>query len=83
MALHGGFLDVTASTAATNTTWMKKARDKTILIADDDPGHLLLAEATLAGAGFRVVTAQDGEAAVGEFQRTQPDCVILDVESYA
>lgn len=73
-------MDVTASTVATNTTWMNKDRDKTILIADDDPGHLLLAEATLAGAGFRVVTAQDGEAAVGEFERTQPDCVILDVE---
>jgi predicted signal transduction protein with EAL and GGDEF domain/DNA-binding response OmpR family regulator len=59
---------------------MKKARDKTILVADDDPAHLLLAEAALAGAGFLVVTARDGEEAIGEFARVQPDCVVLDVQ---
>ena len=32
----------------------------TILIADDDPAHLLLAEAALGGAGFVVHTANDG-----------------------
>jgi EAL domain-containing protein (putative c-di-GMP-specific phosphodiesterase class I)/DNA-binding response OmpR family regulator/GGDEF domain-containing protein len=51
----------------------------TILIADDDPAHLLLAEAALGGAGFVVHTANDGEEAVAQFEPTQPDCVILDV----
>ncbi|MBK7904641.1 MAG: EAL domain-containing protein [Proteobacteria bacterium] len=51
----------------------------TILIADDDPSHLLLAEAALGGAGFVVHTANDGEEAVRQFEPTQPDCVILDV----
>jgi EAL domain-containing protein (putative c-di-GMP-specific phosphodiesterase class I)/CheY-like chemotaxis protein len=51
----------------------------TILIADDDPAHLLLAEAALGGAGFVVHTANDGEEAVRQFEPTQPDCVILDV----
>ena len=58
---------------------MSKRRDTTILIADDDPGHLLLAEAALAGAGFLVHTAGDGDEALREFARRQPDCVILDV----
>ena len=51
----------------------------TILIADDDPSHLLLAEAALGGAGFVVHTVNDGEEAVRQFEPTQPDCVILDV----
>jgi EAL domain-containing protein (putative c-di-GMP-specific phosphodiesterase class I)/DNA-binding response OmpR family regulator/GGDEF domain-containing protein len=52
---------------------------KTILIADDDPSHLLLAEASLAGAGFLVHTAADGEEAVQQYGVVKPDCVILDV----
>ncbi len=51
----------------------------TILIADDDPSHLLLAEASLGGAGFVVHTANDGEEALQQFESTRPDCVILDV----
>jgi diguanylate cyclase (GGDEF)-like protein len=55
------------------------ATETTILIADDDPSHLLLAEAALAGAGFLVHTASDGEEAVRRFGEVGPDCVILDV----
>jgi CheY-like chemotaxis protein len=51
----------------------------TVLIADDDPSHLLLAEAALAGAGFLVHTAADGEEAVRRFSEVKPDIVILDV----
>ena len=58
---------------------MDPTRITTILIADDDPAHLLLAEAALGGAGFVVHTASDGEEAVRQFESTQPDCVILDV----
>jgi EAL domain-containing protein (putative c-di-GMP-specific phosphodiesterase class I)/DNA-binding response OmpR family regulator/GGDEF domain-containing protein len=58
---------------------MEPTQITTILIADDDPSHLLLAEAALGGAGFVVHTANDGEEAVEQFGPTQPDCVILDV----
>ena len=51
----------------------------TILMADDDPAHLLLAEAALAGAGFMLQTAADGREAVERFAEVRPDCVILDV----
>ena len=58
---------------------MSTFRAKTILIADDDPSHLLLTEAALAGAGYVVVTAADGAQAVEEFARCRPGLVILDV----
>jgi EAL domain-containing protein (putative c-di-GMP-specific phosphodiesterase class I)/DNA-binding response OmpR family regulator/GGDEF domain-containing protein len=58
---------------------MDPTRITTLLIADDDPAHLLLAEAALGGAGFVVHTASDGEEAVRQFELTRPDCVILDV----
>jgi len=51
----------------------------TLLIADDDPSHLMLAEAALAGAGFIVHTAADGAEAVQRFSAVRPDLVILDV----
>jgi EAL domain-containing protein (putative c-di-GMP-specific phosphodiesterase class I)/DNA-binding response OmpR family regulator/GGDEF domain-containing protein len=52
----------------------------TILIADDDPSVLLLAEAALAGAGFMVHTAADGAEALQRFAEVVPDIVILDVD---
>jgi EAL domain-containing protein (putative c-di-GMP-specific phosphodiesterase class I)/DNA-binding response OmpR family regulator/GGDEF domain-containing protein len=58
---------------------MRTFRAKTILIADDDQGHLLLTEAALAGAGYVVITAADGALAVEEFARSRPGLVILDV----
>jgi EAL domain-containing protein (putative c-di-GMP-specific phosphodiesterase class I)/PleD family two-component response regulator len=51
----------------------------TILIADDDPSHLMLTEAALAGAGFLVHAVGDGEQAVQQFAIVKPDCVVLDV----
>ncbi len=52
---------------------------QTILIADDDPSQLMLAEAALAGAGLLVHTVTDGDEAVQQFASVQPACVILDV----
>jgi len=59
---------------------MNEIAATTILIADDDPSALLLAEAALAGAGFLVHTAADGEEALHRFAEIVPDIVILDVE---
>jgi len=58
---------------------MDQPAAKTVLIADDDPAQLLLVEAALSGAGFLVVTAVDGAAAVESYANSPTDCVILDV----
>ena len=58
---------------------MNQTVPTTILIADDDPSHLMLAEAALAGAGFVVHTACDGQEAVERFPGVKPDVVVLDV----
>jgi EAL domain-containing protein (putative c-di-GMP-specific phosphodiesterase class I)/PleD family two-component response regulator len=58
---------------------MNDSHDTTILMADDDPAHLMLAEAALAGAGFMVHTVGDGADAVTQFEQVKPDIVILDV----
>ena len=58
---------------------MNQTVTTTILIADDDPSHLMLAEAALAGAGFVVHTASDGQEAVERVPGVKPDVVILDV----
>jgi predicted signal transduction protein with EAL and GGDEF domain/DNA-binding NarL/FixJ family response regulator len=59
---------------------MSRSKTTTILMADDDPSHLMLTEAALAGAGFMVHTASDGAEAVERFAELNPDCVVLDVQ---
>src|ERR1700687_3257041 len=51
----------------------------TILIADDHESSLLGLEGLLLMEGYKVVTARDGEMALAEFGRAQPDLVLLDV----
>ena len=51
----------------------------TILIADDHESSLLGLEGLLLLEGYKVVTARDGEMALLEFGRAQPDLVLLDV----
>lgn len=50
-----------------------------ILVADDDPDILALARFSLADCGYEVVTAVDGEEALGLALALRPDVVILDV----
>jgi predicted signal transduction protein with EAL and GGDEF domain/DNA-binding response OmpR family regulator len=59
---------------------MTRSKTTTILMADDDPSHLMLTEAALAGAGFMVHTANDGAEAVQRYGELNPDCVVLDVQ---
>jgi DNA-binding response OmpR family regulator len=49
-----------------------------VFVADDDPLLLGLLEHKLAGAGFRVESAADGQAALEGVRRSRPDCVVLD-----
>jgi putative two-component system response regulator len=51
----------------------------TILIADDHESSRVGLEGLLSLEGYNVVTASDGENALAEFKRKQPDLLLLDV----
>ena len=51
---------------------------ETILVADDDPAIVMLLRATLESDGFRVVTANDGNAALDLARAERPALLLLD-----
>lgn len=53
---------------------------RTVLVVDDNPHNRALAGATLEDAGYNVVFAEDGEAAIAVFERVQPQCILLDIQ---
>lgn len=50
-----------------------------ILVVDDEPDVLELVEFNLRKAGFDVLLAEDGEAALRRIEAEQPDAVVLDL----
>ncbi len=50
-----------------------------ILVVDDEPDALDLIQFNLKGAGYDVVTADDGAEAIKKARSTQPALVVLDV----
>jgi two-component system, OmpR family, alkaline phosphatase synthesis response regulator PhoP len=50
-----------------------------VLIADDEPDILEILKYNLAGQGYEVITAKDGDEALEKARRTLPDLVVLDV----
>lgn len=52
---------------------------RTVLIVDDEPEILRILRDYLERAGFAVLTAADGEAAVATAHRHRPDLVLLDL----
>jgi len=52
---------------------------ETILVVDDEPKIVKTARAYLETAGFRVVTADDGQMALTVYRREKPSLVILDL----
>lgn len=52
---------------------------KTILVVDDEPKMVKLARDYLAQAGYNVVTASDGAAAVSASRTAKPDLIVLDL----
>ena len=52
---------------------------KLILVIDDGPEQRRFLERTLSAAGYRVVTAPDGQAGTAAAHSLLPDLVILDV----
>jgi len=55
-----------------------RARGETILVADDDPAIVMLLRASLESDGFRVVTADDGMAALDLARVERPALMLLD-----
>src|SRR3954467_4601810 len=53
-------------------------KDK-ILVVDEEPDALDLIQFNLKGAGYDVVTADDGTEAIKKARTTQPSLVVLDV----
>ncbi len=51
----------------------------TILLVDDEPKIVTIAEDYLRQAGFEVIVARDGEAAVAMGRAQRPDLVVLDL----
>jgi two-component system, OmpR family, alkaline phosphatase synthesis response regulator PhoP len=52
---------------------------KTILVVEDEPGIRLSLSDELESAGYRVVTAENGEKALAAAAREKPDLIILDI----
>ena len=52
---------------------------KTVLIVDDEPAIVRVVRDYLERAGFRVVSAGDGDEALRAFRQHHPDLVILDL----
>jgi two-component system, OmpR family, alkaline phosphatase synthesis response regulator PhoP len=52
---------------------------KTILVVDDEPKIAALARDYLEHAGYAVVVASDGKAALDQVRRSRPDLVVLDL----
>jgi PAS domain S-box-containing protein len=50
-----------------------------LLVVDDDPLQCKLAQVWLAGAGFEVITADDGAAALALARRERPVVIVSDV----
>ena len=50
-----------------------------ILVVDDEEEYRALTEGVLAGAGFSVTTAANGEDGIAAYARVKPDLVLLDV----
>jgi len=58
---------------------MSSPGEKTILVVDDEPDVVIYLKTILEDAGFRVVTASDGNEALEQVKRQKPDFISLDL----
>jgi len=58
----------------------RPARQRTVLVTDDDPAMRELFEEFFVAKGYQVRSAVDGAAAVREMTRQAPDVVLLDID---
>ena len=52
---------------------------RTVLLVDDEPNIVLSLQFLIEQAGYHVLVARDGEAALKAVEEHQPDLVLLDV----
>ncbi len=52
---------------------------KKILIADDEPDILEILQFNLQAEGYNVITAKNGDEAIDQAKKHQPDLIILDI----
>ncbi len=55
------------------------ARQKLVLLVDDEPSIRILLSAVLEQAGYRVIVAEDGFVALRRIQESKPDLVVTDL----
>jgi len=53
--------------------------DKKILVVDDTKSYLFIISETLRGAGFAVITAENGEEGLVAVAEEKPDLILLDI----
>jgi CheY-like chemotaxis protein len=53
---------------------------KTVLVVDDDPHVRELVVVVLEGAGYRVLTAGEGQEALAKVQEEMPGVILLDMK---
>ena len=53
--------------------------EKTVLVVDDEPDVVVFLSTLLGDAGYRVITASDGEQAGQLVQQRAPDLITLDI----
>jgi len=53
---------------------------QTVLVVDDDATNVVLLRHALQGAGYRVITAHDGQEAIPLTESEQPDLILMDIE---
>lgn len=58
---------------------MARAHDKTVLVVEDEPDVQLFLQTVLEDAGFKVLTASDGEVAWTLINEQRPDFISLDL----
>ncbi len=58
---------------------MKRAKDATVLIVDDEPDVRRYLQTILEDAGFNVLTAGDGEEGLAVIRDKRPDFISLDL----
>src|SRR5260221_3354934 len=56
-----------------------ESKGKKILIADDETDILEIIQYNLTKEGYEVITARDGDEAIGKAKIVRPDLIILDI----
>jgi two-component system response regulator (stage 0 sporulation protein F) len=63
-----------------NRNTLKMKKDKTVLIADDDPRIRMIFRMKISGAGYNIIEAEDGDVAWEKVQNAKPDAIVMDMK---